>query len=94
MLQLEIEDMIHNGLKYYLEPRDYILRINLVGEQHVSVVKSEVLPGFGPMAGPGQETVEKYWKIFRMKVNLCYAQEGFTFAEHLHFRDRSYPQRT
>ena len=70
MLQLEIEDMIHNGLKYYLEPRDYVLRINLVGEQHVSVVKSEVLPGFGPMAGPEQETVEKYWKIFRMKVNL------------------------
>ena len=70
MLQLEIEDMIHNGLKYYLEPRDYVLRVNLVGEQHVSSVKKDVLPGFGPMVDPNQETVDKYWKIIQMEVNL------------------------
>ena len=30
--QFEIEESIRNGLKYYLEPRDYILRVKLFGE--------------------------------------------------------------
>ena len=28
--QLEIEESIRNGLKYYLEPKDYVLRVKLL----------------------------------------------------------------
>ena len=31
--QFEIEEAIRNGLKYYLEPKDYVLRVKLFGEE-------------------------------------------------------------
>ena len=73
--QFEIEEAIRNGLKYYLEPRDYVLRVKLTGEQRVAGVEHEALPGFGPMVNPAQAKGEKYWEILRMQVDLVMHKE-------------------
>ena len=67
--QFEIEEAIRNGLKYYLEPRDYVLRVKLAGEQRVAGVEHEALPGFGPMVDPARATGEKYWEILQMQAS-------------------------
>jgi len=73
--QFEIEEAIRNGLKYYLEPRDYVLRVKLAGEQRVAGVEHEALPGFGPMVDPARATGEKYWEILQMQVDLVMHKE-------------------
>ena len=73
--QFEIEEAIRNGLKYYLEPRDYVLRVKLAGEQRVAGVEHEALPGFGPVVSPTQAKGEKYWEILRMQVDLVMHKE-------------------
>ena len=73
--QFEIEEAIRNGLKYYLEPRDYVLRVKLTGEQRVAGVEHEALPGFGPMVEPSRAKGEKYWEILRMQVDLVMHKE-------------------
>ena len=35
--QLEIEEAIHNGLKYYLDTKDYVLRVKLFGEERSEI---------------------------------------------------------
>jgi hypothetical protein len=44
--QFEIEEAIRNGLKYYLEPKDYVLRVKLFGEERAVSMSNETLPGF------------------------------------------------
>lgn len=73
--QFEIEEAIRNGLKYYLEPKDYVLRVKLFGEHRASSVAHESLPGFGQMSDPSSSTGEKYWEITRMRVDLVMHKE-------------------
>ena len=47
--QFEIEESIRNGLKYYLEPKDYVLRVKLFGEERAISAANETLPGFGQL---------------------------------------------
>ena len=47
--QFEIEESIRNGLKYYLEPSDYVLRVKLFGDERAASVANEALPGFGQL---------------------------------------------
>ena len=73
--QFEIEESIRNGLKYYLEPRDYILRVKLFGEERAASVANESLPGFGPIAQKESGGGEKYWEISSMRVDLVMHKE-------------------
>ena len=61
--QFEIEESIRNGLKYYLEPSDYVLRVKLFGEERASSVANEALPGFGQVGFKQSGKGEKYWEI-------------------------------
>ena len=63
--QFEIEESIRNGLKYYLEPKDYVLRVKLFGEERAISVANETLPGFGQLNEPSSNTGAKYWEITR-----------------------------
>ena len=47
--QFEIEESIRNGLKYYLEQKDYVLRVKIFGEERAISVANETLPGFGQL---------------------------------------------
>ncbi len=74
--QFEIEEAIRNGLKYYLDTKDYVLRVKLFGEERStgSSIANEALPGFGQLndsVGSGA----KYWEITRMRVDLVMHKE-------------------
>ena len=73
--QFEIEESIRNGLKYYLEPKDYVLRVKLFGEERAINVANETLPGFGQLNEPGKTNGAKYWEIKRMRVDLVMHKE-------------------
>ena len=57
--QFEIEESIRNGLKYYLEPKNYVLRVKLFGEERAISVANETLPGFGQLNEPSNTTGAK-----------------------------------
>ena len=73
--QFEIEESIRNGLKYYLEPKDYVLRVKLFGEERAISVANETLPGFGQLNEPSRTSGAKYWEITRMRVDLVMHKE-------------------
>ena len=73
--QFEIEESIRNGLKYYLEPKDYVLRVKLFGEERAISVANETLPGFGQLNEPNNTSGAKYWEIKRMRVDLVMHKE-------------------
>ena len=73
--QFEIEESIRNGLKYYLEPKDYVLRVKLFGEERAISVANETLPGFGQLNEPSITSGAKYWEITRMRVDLVMHKE-------------------
>ena len=73
--QFEIEESIRNGLKYYLEPKDYVLRVKLFGEERAISVANETLPGFGQLNERSSTTGAKYWEIMRMRVDLVMHKE-------------------
>ncbi len=73
--QFEIEESIRNGLKYYLEPKDYVLRVKLFGEERAISVANETLPGFGQLNERSSTTGAKYWEIARMRVDLVMHKE-------------------
>ncbi len=73
--QFEIEESIRNGLKYYLEAKDYVLRVKLFGEERAISVANETLPGFGQLNVPSSATGAKYWEITRMRVDLVMHKE-------------------
>ena len=73
--QFEIEESIRNGLKYYLEPKDYVLRVKLFGEERAISVANETLPGFGQLNEPSNTSGAKYWEIKRMRVDLVMHKE-------------------
>ena len=73
--QYEIEESIRNGLKYYLEQKDYVLRVKLFGDERAISVANETLPGFGQLNEPSSTTGSKYWEIKRMRVDLVMHKE-------------------
>jgi len=73
--QFEIEEAIRNGLKYYLEPKDYVLRVKLFGEERSVSMANETLPGFGQLNDPSRTSGAKYWEITRMRVDLVMHKE-------------------
>ena len=73
--QFEIEEAIRNGLKYYLEPKDYVLRVKLFGEERAVSMANETLPGFGQLNTPSVTSGAKYWQITRMRVDLVMHKE-------------------
>ena len=73
--QFEIEEAIRNGLKYYLEPKDYVLRVKLFGEERAVSMANETLPGFGQLNTPSITSGAKYWQIIRMRVDLVMHKE-------------------
>ena len=73
--QFEIEESIRNGLKYYLEPKDYVLRVKLFGEERAISLANETLPGFGQLNEPSRTSGAKYWEITRMRVDLVMHKE-------------------
>ncbi len=73
--QFEIEESIRNGLKYYLEPKDYVLRVKLFGEERAINVANETLPGFGQLNEPSKTSGAKYWEIKSMRVDLVMHKE-------------------
>ena len=73
--QFEIEESIRNCLKYYLEPKDYVLRVKLFGEERAISVANETLPGFGQLNERSSTTGAKYWEIARMRVDLVMHKE-------------------
>ena len=73
--QFEIEESIRNGLKYYLEQKDYVLRVKLFGEERAISVANETLPGFGQLNEQSSTTGAKYWEITRMRVDLVMHKE-------------------
>ena len=73
--QFEIEEAIRNGLKYYLEPKDYVLRVKLFGEERSVSMANETLPGFGQLNAPSSTSGAKYWQIARMRVDLVMHKE-------------------
>tara|TARA_Y100001970_G_scaffold199880_1_gene243096 strand:- start:2208 stop:4118 length:1911 start_codon:yes stop_codon:yes gene_type:complete len=73
--QFEIEEAIRNGLKYYLEPKDYVLRVKLFGEERAVSMANETLPGFGQLNDSTNSTGAKYWEIKRMRVDLVMHKE-------------------
>lgn len=73
--QFEIEEAIRNGLKYYLDTKDYVLRVKLFGEERSIVsIANEVLPGFEQLNDPVGSGA-KYWEITRMRVDLVMHKE-------------------
>ncbi len=72
--QFEIEESIRNGLKYYLERKDYVLRVKLYGEERAISMANETLPGFGQLNEPSSRGA-KYWEITRMRVDLVMHKE-------------------
>ena len=73
--QFEIEEAIRNGLKYYLESKDYVLRVKLFGEERAVSMANETLPGFGQLNDPSSTSGAKYWEITRMRVDLVMHKE-------------------
>ena len=73
--QFEIEESIRNGLKYYLEPKDYVLRVKLFGEERAISIANETLPGFGQLNETSRTSGAKYWEITRMRVDLVMHKE-------------------
>ena len=73
--QFEIEESIRNGLKYYLEPSDYVLRVKLFGDERAASVANEALPGFGQLGLDQFGKGEKFWEISRMRVDLVMHKE-------------------
>ena len=73
--QFEIEESIRNGLKYYLEPKDYVLRVKMFGEERAISVANETLPGFGQLNESSNTSGAKYWEIKRMRVDLVMHKE-------------------
>ncbi|MEC8188383.1 MAG: hypothetical protein VX059_06310, partial [SAR324 cluster bacterium] len=73
--QFEIEESIRNGLKYYLEPSDYVLRVKLFGDERAASVANEALPGFGRLGLDQFGKGEKFWEISRMRVDLVMHKE-------------------
>jgi flagellar motor switch protein FliG len=73
--QFEIEEAIRNGLKYYLETKDYVLRVKLFGEERSVSMANETLPGFGQLNSPSSTSGAKYWQITRMRVDLVMHKE-------------------
>ena len=73
--QFEIEESIRNGLKYYLEPSDYVLRVKLFGDERAASVANEALPGFGQLGLDQIGKGEKFWEISRMRVDLVMHKE-------------------
>ena len=73
--QFEIEEAIRNGLKYYLDTKDYVLRVKLFGEERsIGSIEDEALPGFGQLNDPVGSGA-KYWEITRMRVDLVMHKE-------------------
>jgi len=73
--QFEIEEAIRNGLKYYLDTKDYVLRVKLFGEERsIGSMADETLPGFGQLNEPVGSGA-KYWEITRMRVDLVMHKE-------------------
>ena len=74
--EFEIEEAIHNGLKYYLDTKDYVLRVKLFGEERSigSIADEEALPGFGQLNDPVGSGAT-YWEITRMRVDLVMHKE-------------------
>jgi len=73
--QFEIEEAIRNGLKYYLDTKDYVLRVKLFGEERsIGSIADEALPGFGKLDDPVGSGA-KYWEITRMRVDLVMHKE-------------------
>ena len=74
--EFEIEEAIHNGLKYYLDTKDYVLRVKLFGEERSigSTADEEALPGFGQLNDPVGSGAT-YWEITRMRVDLVMHKE-------------------
>jgi len=73
--EFEIEEAIHNGLKYYLDTKDYVLRVKLFGEERsIGSIANEALPGFGQLNDPVGSGA-KYWEITRMRVDLVMHKE-------------------
>ena len=73
--QFEIEEAIRNGLKYYLDTKDYVLRVKLFGEERAVRMANETLPGFGQLNDPPSSSGAKYWEITRMRVDLVMHKE-------------------
>ena len=73
--QFEIEESIRNGLKYYLEPSDYVLRVKLFGDERAASVANEALPGFGQLGLDQFGKGEKFWEISKMRVDLVMYKE-------------------
>ena len=73
--QFEIEESIRNGLKYYLEPSDYVLRVKLFGDERAASVANEALPGFGQLGLDQFGKGEIFWEISRMRVDLVMHKE-------------------
>ena len=75
--QFEIEEAIHNGLKYYLDKKDYVLRVKLFGEERSKIdgLSIDTLPGFGQLNDPVSTKGAKYWVIKRMRVDLVMHKE-------------------
>ena len=73
--QFEIEEAIRNGLKYYLDTKDYVLRVKLFGEERAVSMANETLPGFGQLNDPQSSSGAKYWEITRMRVDLVMHKE-------------------
>ena len=73
--QFEIEEAIRNGLKYYLDTKDYVLRVKLFGVERSVSMANETLPGFGQLNDPPSSSGAKYWEITRMRVDLVMHKE-------------------
>ena len=73
--QFEIEEAIRNGLKYYLERKDYVLRVKLFGEERSVSMANETLPGFGQLNDSSNTSGAKYWEVKRMRVDLVMHKE-------------------
>ena len=73
--QFEIEESIRNGLKYYLDTKDYVLRVKLFGVERSVSMANETLPGFGQLNDTQSSSGAKYWEITRMRVDLVMHKE-------------------
>jgi len=73
--QFEIEEAIRSGLKYYLERKDYVLRVKLFGEERAVSMANETLPGFGQLNDSSNSSGAKYWEVKRMRVDLVMHKE-------------------
>ncbi|MBF0352761.1 MAG: hypothetical protein HQM11_17135 [SAR324 cluster bacterium] len=88
--QYEIESAIHNSLRHYMEPQDYVIKVWLKGKKktietfpfkNFSSSTDEVLPGFGTPPSPvtNEDPVavegETYWVVEQMRVDLILYKE-------------------